>query len=552
VQESRWLKKLLAAGLVAITLLILLMASVPPESRDALTHHLAVPKLYLQHNGIVELPQIEFSYYPELLDLLYMVPLALKWDIGAKYIHFTFALATALLLFLFIRRRLGSTWGLLGALFFLTIPVIIRLSVMVYVDLGLVFFTAAAIFSLSLWLEDTRKKKWLILSALACGLALSTKYNGLVTFTLLALLGPFFQMRIAQRKEKKFSNGAWRNGVLFALIALLVFSPWMARNWIWKGNPVFPLYEQFFNPTPANTATEDSTGNQTPQVGSHAHFLYRDLLYNENALDILLIPLRIFYDGRDDDPQHFDGQLNLLLLLLPLALLLLPSKDEEKSWPEYSLFSTFSLLFILIVFFQTDMRIRWVAPVLPPLVVLSIYSMQKIWQRVASKAPLTANGIIALLSIAWLFPNIHYIEQLYNKIDPIPYLTGKEDRETRLSKRLGEYSLIQYLNQKYDANHHVLALYMGNRRYYFNLPVTTDSGWLQKALQDPQYREANCLGAKRSGFSLLMIRNDLFMGWAKRLPDGQKLRLNHFLKSCLKPVYSSNGYSLYEFNTRNG
>src|SRR3989339_1294670 len=68
----------------------ILMASVPPVSRDALTHHLAVPKLYVQEGAIHELPEIIPSYYPQLLYLIYCIPLIFDADIIPKYIHFSF------------------------------------------------------------------------------------------------------------------------------------------------------------------------------------------------------------------------------------------------------------------------------------------------------------------------------------------------------------------------------------------------------------------------------------------------------------------------------
>lgn len=129
-----------------IGLFILLIASivilswVPPVSRDALTHHLAVPKLYLQHGGIYEIPSIAFSYYPMNLDLLYIIPLYFGNDIVPKLIHFVFALLTAGLIYYYLAKRLGTIWALLGAIFFLSLPIIVKLSITVYVDLGLVFF----------------------------------------------------------------------------------------------------------------------------------------------------------------------------------------------------------------------------------------------------------------------------------------------------------------------------------------------------------------------------------------------------------------------------
>jgi len=91
-------------GLLALLVgTIIILSCVPPVSRDALTHHLAVPKLYLKHGGIYQIPSINFSYYPMNLDFLYLVPLYFGNDIIPKYIHFLFALLTAIL-----KRYMGS------------------------------------------------------------------------------------------------------------------------------------------------------------------------------------------------------------------------------------------------------------------------------------------------------------------------------------------------------------------------------------------------------------------------------------------------------------
>ncbi len=75
------MKAVLVGLLAVIVISIVILAYVPPVSRDALTHHLAIPKLYLKHGGIYEIPSVKFSYYPMNLDLLYMIPLYFGNDI---------------------------------------------------------------------------------------------------------------------------------------------------------------------------------------------------------------------------------------------------------------------------------------------------------------------------------------------------------------------------------------------------------------------------------------------------------------------------------------
>ena len=100
-------------GLI-LSLLIILFASiiilscVPPVSKDELVHHLVVPKLYLKHGGMVEIPFMDFSYYPMNVDLLYLLPLYFGNDIVPKFIHLSFALLTAGLLSGYLKRVLPS------------------------------------------------------------------------------------------------------------------------------------------------------------------------------------------------------------------------------------------------------------------------------------------------------------------------------------------------------------------------------------------------------------------------------------------------------------
>ena len=141
--------QIVEVGLISIAfvivLLIALLAWVPPVSRDALIHHLAIPKLWIAHGGIYEMPASPFSYYPMNLDLLYTIPLMFGHDILPKIIHFIFGLLTGWLVFKYIQKRISRTYGLMGALFFISIPVVIKLSITVYVDLGLMFFSTAAL-----------------------------------------------------------------------------------------------------------------------------------------------------------------------------------------------------------------------------------------------------------------------------------------------------------------------------------------------------------------------------------------------------------------------
>ena len=151
----------------AIFCSVLLLSMVPPVSRDALVHHLNVPKLYLESGKIYEIPSMPFSYFPMNLDFIYMIPLYFGNDIVPKLIHFGFALFTGILILLYLKRRLNITYALFGsAFFFVSIPIIIKLSITAYVDLGLIFFSTASLLLLMKWIETGFRLRFLLFSAI--------------------------------------------------------------------------------------------------------------------------------------------------------------------------------------------------------------------------------------------------------------------------------------------------------------------------------------------------------------------------------------------------
>ena len=42
-------------------------------------------------------------------------------------------------------------------------------------------------------------------------------------------------------------------GSVFMLVALIVFSPWMIKNYVWTKNPLYPLYNHLFHPDEPTT-----------------------------------------------------------------------------------------------------------------------------------------------------------------------------------------------------------------------------------------------------------------------------------------------------------
>lgn len=525
--------------LLALISSIAILSYVPPVSKDALTHHLAVPKLYLNHGGIYEIPSLEFSYYPMNIDLLYMIPLYLGNDILAKYIHFTFALLTGWLIFDYLKRRINNLSALFGALLFLSIPIIVKLSVTVYVDLSLVFFSTASILFLLKWAEKDFQLKYLIISALSCGFALGTKYNGLIVLFLLTLFVPFIYSRYFQNSTRSQYRAIYY-GAFFLFISLLLFSPWLIKNFVWTNNPLYPLFDNWFNP-----ANVDS-------INSIGPFAQRRMLYQESLWETLLIPLRIFFQGQDNNPRYFDGKLNLFLVILPFFAFYGRKNDPSKLQREIKILFAFAILFLLFAFFMRDMRIRYITPIIAPLVILSVFGLDKIYRFEKKEYSETSRkiriGLVSMLVCFMLFLNARYIVEQFRYIAPLSYISGRVGRDEYIEKYRPEHAVIQYANKNLSDNAKILGIFIGNRRYYSDREVVFFNIKLfRKTIDSAVSAERLLYDIKNKGISHLIIGFDLFNEWANiNFGKREKEILGNFIKNHLHLLFSKGGYGLYK------
>ena len=551
----------LSCALVTLIVTLGLMAAVPPVDRDALTHHLYVPKLYLAQGGVVELPEIVFSYFPMNLDLLYMIALYFGNDIFPKYIHFAFGLATAILVYRYTTLRFGGVNGLLGVLLFLSIPVIAKLSVTVYVDLGLIFFSTASLLALLRWMREGLAPRYLIVGGLCCGLAAGCKYNGLITIFILSAFVPLMYQRslpVAQRSGVK----AMAQLGIFVAATLLTFSPWLIRNTLWTGNPLFPLYGSIFqNPVQVSTPEREEKVESDPLQmvkklsGTKSNlFSQRKLLYGEDFGQILLLPIRFFYQGKDDDPRFFDGKLNPFLLFFPLLPWCFRSQYGVRQRREHNFLIAFALLYFFLSFFSEIQRVRYVSPMLPPLVILSVAGISSLFRELRHgnqvRNAIMRYGAIALVSGMYLY-NIHYIGRLFSRIEPLSYLSGKVSREEYISLRRPEYPLVRYVNENIPEDAVVQAVFLGKRGYYFDRKVHFDSltgkDSLTTMARSAKDGEEIARSLRANKINYFLIRNDMFQQWVTaRLSKEELKRLEGFFQDFTVIVSQSKGHLLFK------
>jgi 4-amino-4-deoxy-L-arabinose transferase-like glycosyltransferase len=413
--------------LLILVLLVteVVLGLVPPWSRDALNHHLAIPKLYVEAGKIYEIPFAPYSYDPMLLDMLYTPFATTPWDFAPKLIHGLFGALTGVLLFAYLARRLSPIYGLLGFFFFVSTPAILRLMNWAYVDLGLTFYGLAALLCLLRW-NESREIRWMIMAGLCTGFTLATKPNGMLIAFVLGFVLLFMLARNQQHERTKILG--WT--ALFTLLALVPFAPWAIKNLVETGNPFFPAFQGLF----AAAGGGGGSGG-----GAITIWTKRGFLYGESWWQMAALPLRIFIFGRDNSAQYFDGVLNpMLVLFLPWAF---KGKWAEEKW----LFFAFSLFYLLYAVFLVEMRIRYLLPIIAPLVILLVYGVHNLYLRIGRLWILVA-GI--LLLVAW---NGVYLAKYYQSVSPLDYISGNETREGFLTRMVPGHRAISYINQNLSS-----------------------------------------------------------------------------------------------------
>jgi hypothetical protein len=468
-----------------------------------------------------------------LLDMLYTPWVYWGYDSVPKLIHALFGYLTAMLLYAYLSRRMNSVYGLLGFFFFISIPSVLRLSHWAYVDLGITFYTTAAILCVLSWREERDKRSWLVLAGLSAGFAIATKPNGLVALLLLGLL---FAWDLAKKPERGFRS-IISELALFGAASTLPFLPWAAKNWYQTGNPFFPLLTGVFS-------GKADGGGGAGVAGVHVSlgvFAKRELLYGESWWQIAALPLRVFFSGQDDNPQYFDG------ILSPVLILLLPWAFKGKWREDKKFLFNFAVLFFLYSLFLVDLRIRYILLIVPPLVALFAYGVFNLYLRIKQPAYL----ILCLL----FFAGFHgfYLYRYFREAAPIAYLLGKESRTAYLTRALPEYSTFEFINRQLPQSAKIYLLFVGRRGYYCERDYFHDGGDLPvfllgaiKATHEPAEVERILRDKK---ITHLMVRTDLLARFLGNNLSPAKIALwNEFAVSRLSLKYQAHGYALYQLH----
>ncbi len=246
--------RLLLLAVAPFAAIVLIVASTPPGflwqeegfGYDVLEYHLQLPKEYYTAGIISYLPHNVYANFPSAAEMLYLFGTLItgeaieSWSV-AKTLN-------AIMGGLFVcgawlaGREISPRAGVVVALLSASCGWTNYLSGIAYVENGMLMMgmlSVAALMRSRRVAWTAGKTRWLAASGLLAGLACGFKYTAMpmlglpITAAAIVLSGPAAKDRI-------------RAALLIGLFATLAFSPWLIKNAVLTGNPVFPLADPIF------------------------------------------------------------------------------------------------------------------------------------------------------------------------------------------------------------------------------------------------------------------------------------------------------------------
>jgi uncharacterized membrane protein (UPF0136 family) len=239
VNFSAWLRvdRILLSVILLLAGMRIVCSWTPLISYDSFVYQFFTPAQYLKYGHFVYMPWNVYTNSPIALQMTLGTSLAIDasgqtFKMLITLASFSMPVAAALLLI-----DSNRTAALLASLFTLTYPPFWTPDALGTIDLAVAGFLVLGIHYLRNALKATASVvPYSLASGAAIGLALASRYQAILII-IPALLVVFFEKTKATGRIKKIS---------ITVATMLLFSlPWIFKNWIYTGNPIFPaFYEQ--------------------------------------------------------------------------------------------------------------------------------------------------------------------------------------------------------------------------------------------------------------------------------------------------------------------
>ena len=447
--------------------------------------------------------------------------------ITAKLIHYLMGVLTMLATYALGTRLFTRSAGLLAMAVLAASPLFLWEMRTAHVDVGLALYVFASLYATVVWLSN-RDKGWYWLVICFSGFSLGIKYHGLFALGAIASLVLLHGTLVTKNPRA----GLTASVRLFLLSSVGLMLPWGAVNLYLTGNPVFPMFAEFFH---TRYWAPELTGiifNQQKDSGIP--------LTLANWREWVTVCWKLFIS----EPRKFHGNLG------PFCLLLLPLTFFQRRIPaETKFILSFSLIYGFL-WLLTAQHSRYMLAVLPGLAAVTgaaVVGWFDLWRGPVARGLAWAVSILLALMAMLNLPFSNYGSPRYGSTIkdtlPVRYLLAMESRDEYLARHIQNYPAVQFFNRLPGPKH---VLFWWNTHpavYYANSPASYHfSPFVPKLITDDPNEIHRLL--KENGVTHVIV--------GQRNQEAQLITRSDgpFAQAHLKKIYQKAGSVLYEFSSQ--
>ena len=133
---------------------------------------------------------------------------------------------------------------------------------------------------------------------------------------------------------------------------------------------------------------------------------------------------------------------------------------------------------------------------------------------------------------------------------PVKYIQ-QETNDEFLSRNVGSYPAIRYINENLPSDVKVFLMFLGRRGYYLDRPYYHERSFGMNTINNMVKASADKQDFQTYLQSLscthILMRTDLVNKYLRdNFPEKTIFRFLDIVKECWNPIYESNGYAVWE------
>jgi hypothetical protein len=505
----------------------LLAALSPSPFYDQLNYHLAFPFHWLRSGHITTFPRHDFSFLPANMSLLYSYALGSLGPSAAQALHWWMGALAVAGVGLLADRLGGPRAGAWGAALFATTPAVMLVATWAAADLG------CTAFAIAMWVLLLTPRQpsdwgprigWWVLAGGLAGISAGCKILALGTVVapalpVVALLGRAEPWKVRRGRTLAFILGVG-----------LTLTPWLARNQVVTGNPVYPFLR-----TTLGAAAVAADAPDPPKATVWENPLpLRDMT--------TVLTLATF------NPQGDAGTIGpWYLALLPLVVLPLPGSRRRRA-----VLALLAVALGVAAWAWAPRYARFLLPVLALLAVVLGAALGRLARSLRCRPRLAMDGLLAV-GLTW-----NVVGGTTNlELRRVAATLGRDSTDAIFRLYVSYWPAVRYVNESLPESGRLL-LVGEPRSMYLDYDVVVEDPFRAPLLVELARRcsSGTEIAAKLSELGVTAVlynqheahRIAGMMGrseYLAPLTPAQRLRLQVFWTTCLKRVFSEPPVEVY-------